>query len=479
MSKDERLSELGSDFAEVFADFAVGLRGEDLPATVAEAARTNLFDTLACATAGPSAQGVAELAELLTDWGGKPEATVWGFGTRLPAHHAAWLNGMMAHARDFDDTHDEAVLHAGVSVIPAALAAAEMTPSATGADLLAGIVAGLELICRTGMATELNPIDAGFIYTALLGHFSATAAAARVCGLDREQTINALGIAYSQAAGTHQVTRDAAWTKRMQPGLAAKTGIVSVRLTQAGILGPRNTFEGIDGLSRTYLRDTCDPEILRQGLGREFTFLGLSYKPYPCCRFNHTGIDAALEVRDRMGPDRVGDIRRVVARVNAQCREAVGTPTKMRRAPKSIVQGQFSIPYTVSAALAKGTVGLHDFTEEGIRDARILRLAALTEVVVDPVIERDWGRRISPVHLEVHTDDAVFEARVDIPRGHTSRPMTRDTFDGKLADCLAAGRLGWEDDAVARIRHAVDTLATAPRGADLVGVLVAGNGSAR
>src|SRR5262249_27757104 len=243
-----------SEFAADYAAFTAALRGEALPPQIAAAVRTNLLDTLACATAGRTAPGVTEVATLAAEWGGAPQALIWGTATRVPAHHAAWVNGMMAHARDYDDTHDAAVLHAGVSVVPAALAAAELNPNATGHDLLAGIAAGLELVCRLGVATRISIIESGFIYSSLFGYFGAAAAAARVAGLDAAATQNAIGIAYSQAAGTHQVTRDAALMKRMQPGLAAKAGVMAVQLAQRGISGAQNVFDGIDGLFRTYLR---------------------------------------------------------------------------------------------------------------------------------------------------------------------------------------------------------------------------------
>ena len=105
-----------------------GSRSRDLPASAIAAAKANVFDTLACAAAGSGARGVAEARELAVEWAGAPQATILAFGDKVPAHHAAWVNGTMAHARDYDDTHDAAILHAGVSVVPAALAAAELRP---------------------------------------------------------------------------------------------------------------------------------------------------------------------------------------------------------------------------------------------------------------------------------------------------------------------------------------------------------------
>ena len=461
----------GADYAAEFADFAAGLSVDRMPAEAIAAAKTNLFDTLACATAGISAAGVKDLARLVVDWGGKQEASIWCAGERVPAHHAAWINGMMAHARDYDDTHDEAVLHAGVSVIPAAIAAAEANGAATGADLLAGIAAGLELVCRLGMATSIGIIESGFIYTSLFGHFAATAAAARVMGFDAEQTINALGVAYSQAAGTHQVTRDAALTKRIQPGFAAKTALISVAMTRIGIRGAQNTFEGADGLFRTYLRGRYDPAVLREGLGRRFEFLNLSYKPYPCCRFNHTAIDAALEIRRRLGGD-VSGIRRISARVNRQAYEAVCTPVAMRKSPETIVQAQFSIPYTVACALVKGGVGLADFSGAALRDASVRALAAKVDGRVDEEIERDWSRNISPTHLVVETDKGTFEARADYPRGHRRAPMSREDFDRKMSGCLETSGIRWPADTIDRLHAAIDALEQNPRGAAVIAPLV-------
>jgi 2-methylcitrate dehydratase PrpD len=132
---------------------------------VIAAAKTNIFDTLACAAAGSSAPAVGDARELALEWGGAPQATILAFGDKVPAHHAAWVNGTMAHARDYDDTHDAAVLHAGVSVVPAALAAAELRGGVPGREFIVAVAAGLETICRLGVATRIGIIESGFIYT--------------------------------------------------------------------------------------------------------------------------------------------------------------------------------------------------------------------------------------------------------------------------------------------------------------------------
>lgn len=446
------------DFAMVIARFACGLSLGNLPAPVVAAVKVNIFDTLACAIAGSAARGVAEARELAVEWAGAPQATILDFGDMVPAHHAAWVNGTMAHARDYDDTHDAAVLHAGVSVIPAALAAAEWRSGTTGRDFIAAVAAGLETICRLGVATQIGIIESGFIYTPLFGYFAATVAAGRILGFDATQMVNALGIVYSQVAGNHQVTRDGALTKRMQPGFAAQAALMSVQLALRGVRGAQASFEGVDGFLRVYLRDRCDRAMLREGLGEHYEFTQLSYKPYPCCRFNHTAIDAALALRQAAGLD-VARVRRIRVGVNRQAYEAVCTPVEIRKAPPSIVHAQFSIPFTVATAFLEGRVELSHFTEASIRRQDILALAQRVETFIDDNIERDWGRNISPAELHIDMDDATtHRARIDWPLGHPRRPMSTADFDAKAIDCFRASARSLREDSPHQLRKLVDTL---------------------
>ncbi|RJG03318.1 MmgE/PrpD family protein [Noviherbaspirillum sedimenti] len=425
---------------------------------VIAAAKANVFDTLACAAAGSSAPAVAEARELAAEWGGAPQASILVFGDKVPAHHAAWVNGTMAHARDYDDTHDAATLHAGVSVVPAALAAAELRGGASGADFIAGVAAGLETISRLGIATQIGIVESGYMYTSLFGYFAATIAAGRVLGLDETQMVNALGIAYSQVAGNHQVTRDSALTKRMQPGFAAKAALMSVQLAQRNVRGAQSTFDGVDGFLRVYLRDRCDRDVLRDRLGEHFEFVQLSYKPYPCCRFNHTVIDAVLALR-ASNDIPASRIRRVRVGVTRQAYEAVCTPVEVRKAPKTIVNAQFSIPYNVAAAFIDGCVKLEHFTDPSLRRQDLLDLAQKVETYVDSDIEREWGRNISPAAMQVELENGTTHSlRVDIPLGHPSRPMSTADFDAKAKDCVRTAALPLRQDTHQLLRDLVDGL---------------------
>ena len=460
------------DFAAILARFACGVSLGDLAPEVIAAAKANIFDTLACAAAGSSAPAVNDVRELALEWGGAPQATILAFGDDVPAHHAAWVNGTMAHARDYDDTHDAAVLHAGVSVVPAALAASELRGGLRGAEFIVAVATGLETICRLGVATRIGIIESGFMYTPLFGHFAATVAAGRVLGLDVAQMVNALGIAYSQVAGNHQVTRDGALTKRMQPGFAAQSALVSVQLARRGVRGAQATFEGVDGFLRVYLHDRCDRELLRDRLGERYEFVELSYKPYPCCRFNHTAIDAALALR--AAGVRAERVRRIRVGLNRQAYEAVCTPMEVRKAPRTIVHAQFSIPFTVATALIDGRVELRHFTQAAIGREDILALAQRVEPAVDPEIERDWSRNVSPAQLFVELDDGTTHSlRVDWPLGHPRRPMSTADFDAKAIDCFRAAARRLPEDSPHRLRELVDRLESLDNIRPLIHVLEA------
>ena len=298
------------------------------------------------------------------------------------------------------------------------------------------------------------------MYTSLFGHFAATDAAARVLKLDATQTVNALGIAYSQAREPSGDARRGA-DQADAAGLCRQGGAHLGQLTARRQRGAAPTFEGADGLFRVYLRGRRPPCCGRAR--RALRVARLSYKPYPCCRFNHTAIGAALGCATRGRSHGLAGVR--ASALNHQADEAVCTPIAMREAPATIVQAQFSIPFTVACALHRGAVTLADFTDEGIRDAEVRATAGLVEVVVDPEIERESSRSISPTRLSVETDEGIVEARVDRPRGDAARPMSRRDFDAKMQGCLEFSGAVWPSDMIAGLHDAIDGLDGAAGGA--------------
>lgn len=459
---------MSRDIAFDLSEYAASLQLRDIPASAIAATKKDVLDTLATTIAGASAPGVGELLDLFGQWGGHGQATVLVHGKRVTAHDAAWVNATMAHATDFDDTHDVAMLHAGVTVIPAALAVAELTGGVGGDDLTAGITAGLDVVCRLGLASTIGIVESGYIFTQLLGTFGATIAAGRVIGLSPGQMVDALGIAYSQTSGNYQVIRDSALTKRMQPGFAAKAAVLAVQMARKGIRGTQNTFQGVDGFYRVYLRDRYKPEVITANLGSQFEHENLSFKPYPCMRPLHVPIDAALAARRKwqLAP---AQIRRVEILFNEHTYSAGCTPVEIKKAPRTPIDGQFSIPYVVAAALAHGRVGLGDFTVAGVARQDVLELAGKVDGGIDEAIEKGWRARVCPVIIRIETTDGQhLEHRVDHPH-----VMDKADFAAKMDDCVAYSGRPLPQGMAAQVTSMVERLDSLADTRELVDAMVA------
>jgi 2-methylcitrate dehydratase PrpD len=432
---------VASDTAFALATFAAELTGNRVPSQVVATTKRFVLDAIGVALAGSTAPGTGETLEVYRNWGGGPEATVFARGASLPAPHAALVNAVMLHSRDFDDTHDVAIVHAYAAVLPSALAAAEAEGNVDGYRLLAAIVAGVEIACRLGLALRHYH---GWHNSAICGVFGAAAAAGRVLQLSGEHMRHALGIAYSQAAGNVQCIRDGALTKRMQLGFAAQAGVSAAYLARAGITGTTNTFDGPYGFLRLYdhdapagasshrLRDdggAYGAHELVAGLGARFEAANLSMKPYPNSRAIHPAIAGALALRAQLALTG-RDIVRVTVAVSQRTYERVGA----RYRPDfegGQVQAQFNLRYGVAVALSKGRVGLADFEPDRLQDAEVLALAERVDVVRDSTFRENL-----PVRIAVETRDGRHAERLETTlEGAPDAPMSRELCEAKFRQC--------------------------------------------
>ncbi len=446
------------DLAYDFAEFAAGIRYEDLPASTVQATKNDIFDSLSTGIAGSSAKGISQLIEYADECGGTEQATTFVFGRRYPAQIAAMLNTVMIHGYDYDDTHEVAMMHSGAIVVSCALAAAEKIGGVSGKEFIAAVTAGLEIHCRLGIASTIGIAESGYVYTPLLGIFGGTAAAGRIMGLNEDEMINALGIAYAQCAGNYQAITDSAWTKRIQPGFASQAAINAVSLAKKGVIGAKNIFEGKFGLYHVYLHDRYNPEIAREGLGTKFVSEDIAFKPWPCGRPSQPPINAAIEIKEKYNID-PAHVAAVEIAMNEHLVVGGCTPEDIRKKPATIVDAQFSIPYGVACGLVNGKLGLADFTDEKIKRADVLAMAAKVEGVVDPEIEKNYHGVVPPVIIRVTMDDGTkYEHRLDITIGCKERPMTPKAIAEKMDDCVEMAALTMPEDTARKIRSLVDGL---------------------
>ena len=236
------------------SEFTANIRLEALPADVVNRARFLVLDLVGnIVRARHDAESTESFLAAARAMGmASGNSGVFGDAARYTPAGAAFLNGALAHSLDFDDTHAAGSLHPGAPVIPAALAAGEMV-GASGADVLAGIIAGYEITCRVALALPAGEhYDRGYHPTATCGAFGAAAAAARVFGLNADQVAGAFGTVLSQAAGSLQFLANGAWTKRFQVGWAANNGLMAATLVREGFKGASDALEGKHGFMRAY-----------------------------------------------------------------------------------------------------------------------------------------------------------------------------------------------------------------------------------
>jgi 2-methylcitrate dehydratase PrpD len=352
---------------------------------------------------------------------------VFGDSARYTPAGAAFLNGALAHSLDFDDTHAAGSLHPGAPVIPAALAAGEMV-GASGADVLAGIIAGYEVTCRIALALPAGEhYDRGFHPTATCGAFGAAAAAARVFGLDAGGVAGAMGTVLSQCAGSLQFLANGAWTKRSQVGWAAVNGLMAATLVREGFKGASEALEGKHGFMRAYAPNPT-PERAVQDLGAVFELMNTAVKPYPSCRYGHAGIDAALALRaaNDLLPEEITAIRLGLPRSGMLL---VGEPPEKKANPQNVVDGQFSGPFVIAAALATGAMGWDSY--KLLNDPTIRSLLPKVTSAFDPEIEAEFPTNMSG-KLTIEARGQIFEQKVVVPKGEPSNFLTENELKAKF-----------------------------------------------
>lgn len=385
---------------EALVQYITEMRFSHIPEPALEATKWFLLDTLGVAVAGASAPGCLEVVQLVKDWGGKPESTLWFDGGKVPAIHAALSNSVLIHALDFDDTLVDAGLHANAVVLPAALATAELVGGATGHQFLCALTVGIDVACRLGLAASRS-MKPAYLPTSVFGVFGATAAAGKLLGLNQSEMRHALGIAYTQVFGNRQSILECTLTKRILPGLASRDAIVSAQLANGGISGPLNFLTGDQGLIALYCEGAYDVELMSQGLGHRFRGVELLRKSYPCCSGAQGAVLASVSLLEA-GSVSLADIERVTVFAPQEVVTLLGRPFGAGAHPQ--VDAQFNLPYLVAASTLKGDFGIEDIQVDSIvHNDQAVELAKRVRVVP---IETEEERNIElPVTVEVVLKD--------------------------------------------------------------------------
>ncbi|MBV8602553.1 MAG: MmgE/PrpD family protein [Candidatus Eremiobacteraeota bacterium] len=415
------------------AAYAADLEFEQIPSSTIDRAKQAILDLLGIAIRASAEGDSSAVSRRVVDGLAAPgKATAIGIGPHYQPQYAALLNGIFAHTLDFDDTHEGGSIHPGATVIPAALAIAEER-AASGRRLLAAIVASYDVTVRLSEAAgAAAQYDRGFHPTATCGTFGATAAVANVAEAGAHVLENAFGINGSQAAGSLQFLENGAWNKRIHTGLAAHNAILAFRFAEAGALGAASPLEGRSGFFRGY---TDDPEPQRAvaTLGSRFAIDETAFKPYPSCRYSHAALDVLREAVSAPGYD-PNAIESVTIGLPRKGLDLIGVPADTKRAPSSIVDGQFSMHFLAAVALLRGRMTWDDY--ELLGDPAVVATIDRIRVVLDPEIEERFPTMGASV--EITTRGATTRRINWTPKGEPANPLGWDEVIAKFMSLATA-----------------------------------------
>jgi len=414
--------------SDTVAAFVRGLRLEAIPPEVSEKTKLILLDTLGIALASSTMDFGGMVLEVARTLGGTADSRLIGSPHKVAAANAVLANGTLAHGLDYDDTLEGAIVHTGCCGAITALAVGEAV-GASGRGVLEAAVAGIEVMCKVGLAAPGRFHARGFHPTALCSTFGAAAAAGKLYDLEFSQWVSAFGICGSQSSGIIEYLADGTWTKRLHPGWSAHGGIIAVLLAQQGFRGPASVFEGRHGFYRAFGGDNGYHLEKLGELGRTWEIPRIAFKSYPCGSISHPYMDCALKLRQKYSI-RPQDIEEVVCRTAEGPVHRLWEPLKEKQQPSSSYGAKFSLPYSIAAILVRGRAGLEEFSDAAIHDAEILSLAKRVRYELDPAL--DYPRHFSG-HVKIKLrNGAVLEENQPYPRGGLESPLPPSEIEEKF-----------------------------------------------
>jgi len=423
------------------ARYLVDARYGDVPEPVRHQARRSLLNWMGCAIGGAQHPTLDRALAALKPFSGPEQASLLGRRERLDILHAALMNGIASHVFDFDDTHLKTIIHPAGPVASAILALAEQR-RLPGEALMLALVLGVEAECRIGNAVYPAHYDIGWHITGTAGVFGAAAAAGKMLGLDGQRMTWALGVAGTQSSGLREMF--GTMCKSFHPGRAAQNGLAAAHLAAEGFTSSDRVLEAPRGFAHV-MSTARDFSEITEGLGESFEIALNTYKPFACGIVIHPTIDGCIQLRNEHGL-KGAEIRRIDLQVHPLVLELTG-----KRMPKVGLEGKFSVYHSAAVAIIHGRAGEQEYSDEAVRDPRIIALRDRVEAVAEPRVREDEA--YVSVTLE---DGRVLDKHVAHAIGSLERPMTdaqlEEKFRGLAEDVLGPERtrraiqLCWDAD---------------------------------
>ncbi len=439
--------------SQQWADYAIGLRFEDLPTGVIHSAKQLLYDSIGCAFGASKTKDFHILCEIAAEIGGKPECTVIGSDLMTDCRLASFINSLAIRALDYNDVYWKQDPCHPSDLLPAAFCVGERERR-TGQELLVAMVIAYELEMRICEGAFPGVRELGW-HHASLTQFVAPVVAGVMFGLTRDQLVHAIGISGSHNGTLGAVTAgELTMMKNTVDPMATESGVMAALMAQRGYEGPPAIFEGREGLFDS-LGQEWDPSVLTEGLGSTFKIAECSIKPFPSEALTHSPISAVLDLvfeYDLKPPD----IEHVRIWTLKRAAEILADPAKY--VINSRETADHSLPYCIAAAVVDRELTPRQFQNERLRDAAILEMVPKVSAKMDPSFEKRFPAE-QPCRVEIQLRNGrKLEKQRNFPKGDPRDPLTQKQLEVKFS-ALADGVLSFErQDAIYKLINELDSM---------------------
>lgn len=399
------------EITRLMTDFVVNAKFDDFPLEVVCEAKKRLLDFLGVTLAGANRIESKIAYQTIMSLGGKEECIFIGHNKKGSCLNASLVNSITGHILELDDVNKRGIIHAGVVVFPAALAASERD-KASGRQLIEAIILGYEVGIR--IAEFLNPSHrfSGFHTTGTCGTFAAAVAAGKVFNLNKEEMINALGLAATQASGLLEFHN---MSKRLNPGAAVYSGILSTLLAKNGFTGATDVLGKESKFIQAFSDGSNNPEIVVKDLGANYKILETDIKFHACCGFFHSALDALISI---VKENEIHDLVKIEKITIQTFRAAIDGHNEYN--PKSLVAATMSLPYNIAFTLLnhyRANKGENLRNNNNGIDPKVLEFIQKIELKHSDNIEKLFPKKWAADVYVTMKNGKTYKSYLDNPKG--------------------------------------------------------------
>lgn len=397
-----------------FTDFITGTHRKKVPKQAIDQAKLCFLDFLGVTLRGSKTRSSIAINNIVKEGS---ESTIIGH-KKANILDSALANGIAAHCLDLDDGHRFAQMHPGACVIPAALSTCEAS-NKNGKEFIKSIIAGYEVAISLGILVNPEHRNKGFHSTGTCGTFGAAAAACYALNLDKKETLNALGLAGTQAAGLLESDHSGSMGKHLHAGKAAQSGVLSALLAKEGFTGASSIIDGKEGFISSMVN--CDIKNKKLEIGN-FHIQDVYFKKYPVCRHLHSTIDATFCILNK-NSIKTDDIQKIIVKTYKIAANHDNYDPKTKEAIRQ------SLPVSLAIAVRNGNLSLDDLKT----DDEIAKISSKIVTECDENLDESYPYKRSS-NVIIQTEDHSYSECVDLPKGEPENQFTLNELMDKFIE---------------------------------------------